>query len=318
NIFNNHCDRVRMANIAQTVNVLQSLILTRDEKMVLTPTYYIFDMFKVHQDALLLPLKIECNVYQFEHDKLPAVNGSASLDNSGKIHISLCNINPHAAEKITCVFNKYSVKSVSGIVLTAEAMNAHNTFENPNAIIPKPFSAFKINPNDMEVMLPAKSVVVLELDGKLDLPPAIELNNPVAGVTYKYYEGAWNKLPEFDTLTPLKTGMINQFIFPNNIASVNFGLQYTGYIKIPADGMYTFYSNSDDGSRIYINNQLIVENDGNHAPIEQSGMVMLKAGYHAIKITFYQAQGGKALKVSIEGPGIVKQIISKTMLFHTK
>jgi alpha-L-arabinofuranosidase len=318
NIFNNHSDRVRMANLAQTVNVLQAVILTQDEKMVLTPTYHVFDMFKVHQDALLIPLKIECQDYGFENDTLPAVNGSASVDISGKMHISLCNINPHAAETITCVFNHYAVKSVTGTVLTADAMTAHNTFDSPNVVVPKPFSAFKINQKNVEVILPAKSVIVLALDGKYDLPPTVELKHPVAGVNYQYYEGAWNKLPEFDTLAPLKTGVINQFLFPENSAEVNFGLQYTGYIKIPTDGMYTFYSNSDDGSCVYIDNKLIIENDGDHPPIERSGMVLLKEGYHEIKVTFYQAQGGKALDVSIEGPGLMKQIISKAMLFHGK
>ncbi len=94
NIFNNHSDRVRMGNLAQTVNVLQSLVLTKGAKMVLTPTYYVFDMYKVHQDAKLLPIKLSSPDYVSGNDHLPAVNASASIDSTGAIHISLVNIDP--------------------------------------------------------------------------------------------------------------------------------------------------------------------------------------------------------------------------------
>ncbi len=316
NIFNNHSDRVRMANIAQTVNVLQALILTNGEKMVLTPTYHVFDLFKVHQDAILLPLTIKCNDYVLGNDKLPAVNGSASLDNLGRVHISLCNINPNESQKVSCDFLKYKIKSITGLVLTADTMTAHNTFENPDVVVPKPFSGFKQNQENVEVVLPAKSVVVLELQGQFDLPPTKEIKNPLPGVSYKYYEGAWNNLPMFDTLTSIKAGIVEQFVFPKENSETNFGVQYTGYIKIPANGLYTFYTNSDDGSHLYIDDNLIVNNDGNHAPQELSGTVMLNKGYHEIKVTYYQAGGGKELDVSIECPGITKQVIPASMLFH--
>ena len=93
NIFNNHCDRVRMANLAQTVNVLQALILTKGHQMLLTPTYHVFDLYKVHQDAKLLPLQISAAPdYTVDGQKLPALNVSASLDSTGAVHISLVNL----------------------------------------------------------------------------------------------------------------------------------------------------------------------------------------------------------------------------------
>ncbi|HVN47509.1 MAG TPA: PA14 domain-containing protein, partial [Bacteroidota bacterium] len=96
----------------------------------------------------------------------------------------------------------------------------------------------------------------------------------------------------------------------------NFGVRYSGYIKIPADGSYTFYVNSDDGADLVIDEDVVVDNDGQHAPTEVSGTTILKAGYHQIKVDFFQAGGGKTLEVSIEGQGLKKQVIPKTLLFH--
>ena len=100
NIFNNHADRVRMANLAQTVNVLQAVILTDKEKMILTPTYHVLEMYNVHQDAMLIPLKITTTDYVFNGQKLPAVSASASKDSMGVIHISLVNIDPNKTQKV--------------------------------------------------------------------------------------------------------------------------------------------------------------------------------------------------------------------------
>jgi len=94
NIFNNHCERVKMANLAQTVNVLQALILTDKEKMLLTPTYHVFDMYKVHHDATWLPLQVNTPDYVLGDVKVPAVNASASRDKNGAVHITLVNLDP--------------------------------------------------------------------------------------------------------------------------------------------------------------------------------------------------------------------------------
>lgn len=164
NIFNNHCDRVRMTNIAQTINVLQAVILTKEDKMVLTPTYHVFDMYKVHQDATLLPLELKSADYVFEKDRIPAVNMSASKDMAGKIHITLCNLDPQNANLIAVDLRGSKPAKVMGRILTAGAMNAHNTFENRDAVKPSDFSGAKITAAGLEVRLPSKSVVVLELE----------------------------------------------------------------------------------------------------------------------------------------------------------
>jgi alpha-N-arabinofuranosidase len=316
NIFNNHCDRVRMANIAQTVNVLQAMVLTQEEKMILTPTYHVFDLFKVHQDAMLVRTKIESPDYVFGEQKLPAVNCSASIDAKDKLHLSLCNIDPKSYQRIFCELKKYSAKGVSGQILTAREMNAHNTFEKPNAVVPGEFSDFTLSERGLEVTLPPMSVVVLELEGKYELPPALEIKSPKPGIKCDYYEGRWEILPAFDSLISKRSSVIERFVLPKDNSGENFAVRYSGYIKIPADGLYTFYANSDDGAELVIDQSLIVDNDGRHAPQEQSGTTVLKSGFHEIRTTFFQAGGGKVLDVSIEGPGVAKQLIPAGMLFH--
>jgi alpha-N-arabinofuranosidase len=164
NIFNNHAERVKMANIAQAINVLQSMILTDKEKMIVTPTYYVFEMFAPHQDATLLPSELQSADYSFNSQKIPAVSASASRDKSGKIHVTLCNLNPNQSAEVTVDLQGAKAQRISGQVLTDAAMNAHNTFEKPDAIKPADFSAFKTTEAGFTVTLPAKSVVALEVD----------------------------------------------------------------------------------------------------------------------------------------------------------
>ena len=164
NILNQHCDRVKMANIAQTINVLQAMILTEGEKMLLTPTYHVFEMYKVHQDATLLPIELQCGDYQFGQDKIPALNVSASKDESNRIHISVCNLDPHNPAELVCELRGIEVKKVSGRVLTADAMNAHNTFDNQHGLKPAVFNTMELKGDVLTATLPAKSVVVLEVE----------------------------------------------------------------------------------------------------------------------------------------------------------
>ncbi|MFA7420836.1 MAG: alpha-N-arabinofuranosidase [Melioribacteraceae bacterium] len=163
NIFNNHADRVKMSNIAQMVNVLQAVILTDGPKMVLTPTYHVFDLFKVHQNAKLIPNKIETTDYTFGDKKVPAVNCSASQDESGKIHISLTNVNPNKVEKVVIQLNGIEAKNVAAQVLTSKLINDYNSFEKPSTVAVGSFSNFKVGKENLEVELPSKSVVILEL-----------------------------------------------------------------------------------------------------------------------------------------------------------
>jgi Alpha-L-arabinofuranosidase len=164
NIFNQHCDRVKMANIAQTVNVLQSMILTDKEKMVLTPTYHVFEMYTVHHDATLLPIDLKTQNYKSGNHEIPQVNASASRSKDGKVHVTLCNLSATEPAEIACELAGLKVQKISGRVLTAPAINSHNTFDNPDVVKPAAFNAFKTTDSGFSTTLPAKSVVVLALE----------------------------------------------------------------------------------------------------------------------------------------------------------
>ncbi len=163
NIFNHHADRVKGANIAQMVNVLQSVILTNDDKMVLTPTYYVFKMFSVHQDAWLVKTDLKCEDYIYGDGKIPAVSASASIDKEGKMHVSLANLNPNKPITLTCPVIGETYKKITGEVLTSVRMNDFNSFEKPETVKPANFSGFSYREGTLIVTMPSKSVVVLEL-----------------------------------------------------------------------------------------------------------------------------------------------------------
>jgi alpha-N-arabinofuranosidase len=164
NIFNNHCDRVKMANIAQMVNVLQAMILTDNEKMLLTPTYHVFEMFTVHHDAKRLSIDLQSGDYEFGSEKIPAVNASASRDEAGKIHLTLCNANPNSAAEITCKLEGAAAQSISGRILTAPLITSHNTFDKPQEVKTTVFDGLKKTAEGFVATLPAKSMVVVQID----------------------------------------------------------------------------------------------------------------------------------------------------------
>jgi len=163
NIFNNHADRVQMANIAQTINVLQAVILTEGSQILLTPTYHVFEMYKVHQDATLLPIELESAQYSHGDSSIPQVNVSASRNKDGLIHISLCNADHQKAASVDVELRGIMAKQVSGRVLTSEDIRDHNTFDEPEKVQPSAFEDFKLSEKGLSVNLPAKSVVVLAI-----------------------------------------------------------------------------------------------------------------------------------------------------------
>jgi alpha-N-arabinofuranosidase len=162
-IFQAHADRVAGANIAQMVNVLQAMILTDHEKIVLTPTYHVFEMLRVHQGATMLPIELKTPDLEGSPSKIPTVSASASRDGAGKIHLSLVNTNPDSAVTVSCDIAGDSVGSVTGRVLTAPSMTSHNTFDAPNVVKPAPFNGASVSGHTVTATLPPLSVVILEL-----------------------------------------------------------------------------------------------------------------------------------------------------------
>jgi len=165
NVFNAHCDRVTMANLAQTVNVLQAMILTEGQAMVLTPTYHVFEMYRVHQGATLLRVDLDCSTYERGESSIPAVHVSASRDDgSGTVHLSICTLDPRRDVRLVCDVRGMEPTRVAGRFLTAAAINAHNTFDHPERVGPAPFDGATLDGGRVVVELPAKSIVVLAIE----------------------------------------------------------------------------------------------------------------------------------------------------------
>lgn len=163
NIFNNHADRVKGANLAQIVNVLQAVILTKGEKMILTPTYHVMKMYNVHQDAQLVPMHIESPDYQFGEKKLTAVSASASKDSLGTLNISVTNIDYSKPHEVIINVRGEDFSKLSGKILASAKINDHNTFDAPNKVAIKEFSGAKYEKGVLKFTIPAYSVVMLSL-----------------------------------------------------------------------------------------------------------------------------------------------------------
>jgi alpha-N-arabinofuranosidase len=162
NIFHKHAERVRMANIAQMVNVLQAMILTDKEKMVLTPTYHVFEMYVPFQGAQSLPVEIKTPDYKRGEITLPSVDASAARDSSGRIHLSLVNLDPSKSATVTASLSGASARAVNGRVLTGGALDARNTFERPNTVQPAALKG-KRQGDRVVLQIPPKSVAVVTL-----------------------------------------------------------------------------------------------------------------------------------------------------------
>jgi len=163
-IFQDHCDRVQMANLAQTVNVLQALCLTDGEKMILTPTYHVFDMFKGHHDATALSIDLDCESYAVGEESIPMVSASASKSASGDVLITLTNLHPSEAITLNCSISDLDISTVIGLILADTEITAHNTFDMPDRVQPAVYTGATLSDgNQLKIELPAASVVALTL-----------------------------------------------------------------------------------------------------------------------------------------------------------
>jgi alpha-N-arabinofuranosidase len=165
NIFNNQAERLFMANIAQTINVLQSVILTEGAKMILTPTYHVFDMYKVHQDAVKLPVYVESETIN-RGGEMPLISASASRDDRNKLHLSLTNIDSVNEQDLKVELRGLdlgpSVK-ISGTVIGSGHIQDCNTFEDGARVCIKNFAGTSLDGAALRVSLPPHSLVTLEL-----------------------------------------------------------------------------------------------------------------------------------------------------------
>lgn len=152
-----------MANIAQMVNVLQAVILTEGSKMIKTPTYHVFKMYAVHQDAQLLETDVENYLYSNGSESIPKLSVSSSMDAEGKIHVTICNLDPNNAADIKLQLEGAKAGKVAGSIITADKINAMNTFEAPEVVTEKVFEDAAVEDGAVKAVIPAKSVVLLEI-----------------------------------------------------------------------------------------------------------------------------------------------------------
>lgn len=165
NIFHDHADRVKMANIAQLVNVLQALFLTEGDKMLLTPTYHVFDMYKVHQDATMLPTTISTGIYERMNRNINTISVSSSKDKNGKVHISFVNVDPNNDTEIECDIRGIDNPNLlSANIITAPKTDSFNTFDNKDAVTLKNFNGANIKNGKVSFKIPSKSLVTVELN----------------------------------------------------------------------------------------------------------------------------------------------------------
>jgi len=163
NIFAHHADRVRMAAIAQMVNVLQAMLLTDGARMVKTPTYWVFDLYKPWQGATALPITLTSPWYHKDEVAVPAVNASAVRDAAGQVHVALVNLDPNRALPVSVALKGVQAGQASGRIVTGAAMDTHNSFDAPDTVTPQPFTSAQVAGGTLTLTLPARSVVVLDL-----------------------------------------------------------------------------------------------------------------------------------------------------------
>ena len=162
NIFARHADRVRMANIAQMINVLQAMIMTDKEKMVLTPTYHVYKMYLPFQDASFVPVTFDAGKYTYGNISLPRVDAIAAKNSEGKLWLEITNLDPNEPIEVEASFSGINAKSAAGESLTAVKVDSVNTFESPNGVVAKPISAH-VQAGKVTLKLEPKSVTVISV-----------------------------------------------------------------------------------------------------------------------------------------------------------
>ena len=152
---------------------------------------------------------------------------------------------------------------------------------------------------------------------KVSLQPSDKIRNPKPGLSYSYYEGDWSFLPDFEAMKPVKEGVTDKISIEGHADKRDdIGLVFEGYVEVPESGIYTAFTESDDGSRLYINDKMVVDNDGLHGRQTRTGQVALEKGYHNVRIEFFESSGGEFLKASLVGEGFPKELLSAGSVFH--
>jgi len=162
----------------------------------------------------------------------------------------------------------------------------------------------------------APGFVVTEQFKKVEYALANDPGDIKLGIAYNFYQGSFQSVDNLDRKKPVQSGVMNRIGFKRGLTGEEFGYKYYGYILVPDPGIYTFFLESNDGSKLFLNNELLIDNDGGHTSIEKSAKIALKAGEYPITVKYFQMGGGKALKLSWESEKIAKEEITAKVLFH--
>ncbi len=206
---------------------------------------------------------------------------------------------------------------------TLENLTLHYTLDGSD---PTPASPRYTTPLRLDATVDLKVIAVTE-DGrtsrirterytKVTPQPAQNIDGLQPGLATRYFEGSWTVLPDFDRLTPIRTTTEAVVSLAPADRDDEIGLVFDGFVRVPETGVFTFYTTSDDGSRLYINGEMVVDNDGLHGTHTEPGQVALEAGVHVLRVTFFERTGGEALSISWAGPGFEKQHVRAPVLFH--
>lgn len=160
-IFNRHCRRVHGANIAQTINVLQAMVLTDDERMLLTPTYHVFEMYNAHHDATNLPCFVDAGTLGEGDTETPALSASASRADNGSVHVTMTNLSASDTTQVSVALHGLDSPKLAARLLTGDAMNSHNTFDAPTTVQPVDFDGCSPTRNGFDVEVPPRSVLAV-------------------------------------------------------------------------------------------------------------------------------------------------------------
>lgn len=175
---------------------------------------------------------------------------------------------------------------------------------NSNVLVPGYYWVFALNANGV----PSEGHTLMIN------PTAAEVPEPPTYITYEYFEGEWDSLPNFNALTPVKTGETGTFSLDEAQVDDNFAFRFNATLNLTEEGAYTFFTSSDDGSQLFINGSLVVDNDGLHGVVEKQGTVGLSAGEHEITVTYFEKTGGNGLAVQMQGPFITKQALQSFLV----
>ena len=153
---------------------------------------------------------------------------------------------------------------------------------------------------------------------KVEPRAGLERGDRLNGVAFRYFEGDWDSLPGFSSLAFVKEGTLPNFRFDPRTDQEHFGFEYRGYIDVPTTGVYTLHTESDDGSRLFVGDDLVVENDGLHGMSRRGAVVALSAGLHPIRVEYFEKSGGDGLRVLWEGEGLARSEIPPGALFRDR